>query len=407
MNDILLVARNHLLMALRERITLFWFMIFPVFLLVILAVIFGHIGQEGEISFGISLLNLDRGSSNAFSTIVEETFAELAQPQEQGKEPLFALMSSGGGEDPDAYIEAETLAVKRGRRTAFIIIPEGFTRQVMEQIATGGAQETATSGGASALQILYSEGNTSSAMAVSIIEQVLAGIDQEILARSGRFDAARSIPLMTTWVGSDAAEGSYVDFLLPGIVLMGFFMNGLFGIPGSILFSRDQGVLRRYWVTPHTVPRFFAGLTLGHLALCVVQFAILYSVGRFALGASVSFATAPAILFMLLAIVTFMAVGFLISSLSKTANAGMAVANILNMPMMFLSGLFFPIAGLPGFLRAIVYINPLSYLADGLRANIGVESAQFSPLLTVLIPIAWIAVATVIASWRLKWDVST
>jgi ABC-2 type transport system permease protein len=192
---------------------------------------------------------------------------------------------------------------------------------------------------------------------------------------------------------------------LPGIILMGFFTNGLFGIPGTILFSRDRRVLRRYWVTPLSVPRYLAGLSIGHLSLCVLQFAIVYAIGRFALGSSVSFAAPDAVLYLILAAITFMSFGFLIASLAKTGNAGMAVANVVNMPMMFLSGLFFPIAGLPVVLAAIVRVNPVSYLADGLRASVGVESGLFSTTLVVAVPLAWIAVSSAVAAWRLRWDV--
>jgi len=100
-----------------------------------------------------------------------------------------------------------------------------------------------------------------------------------------------------------------------------------------------------------------------------------------------------------------LAFGFLIASLARTANAGMATANILNMPMMFLSGMFFPIAGLPAFLLAIVYANPVSYLANALRASVGVESPLFSPALLVGVPLGWIALSVAVAIRKLKWDV--
>lgn len=406
MIDILLVARNHLLTALRERITLFWFLVFPVFLLVILAVVFGQIGQEGEISFEVSLVNLDPGSSDSYSAMLESVFDGLAQPEEPGQEPLFQLLKPGDGEDPNAFLQSEILAVRRGRRAALIVISEGLTRRIESRLTPGGPS-TPDNSGTGSLKIYFSEGNAASGMAVSIIDQVLAGADQEILARGGRFDRADAIPQTTTWIGTETGETTaYIDFLLPGIVLMGFFMNGLFGVPGAILFSRDQGVLRRYWVTPLTVPRFLAGMSIGHLALCALQFAILFVVGRFAFGASVSFAAPGTILYMLLAIATFMAFGFLIASVSKTASSGMAIANILNMPMMFLSGIFFPITGLPVFIRAIVYVNPMSYLADGLRASTGVESASFPVLLTIAVPLGWIALSAAVAAWRLRWDVS-
>ena len=83
----------------------------------------------------------------------------------------------------------------------------------------------------------------------------------------------------------------------------------------------------------------------------------------------------------------------------------MAIANILNMPMMFLGGLFFPIGGLPPVLKAIVLANPLTYLADGLRVSLGTGTGSVSTPLAVAVPLAWIALCFVVASRRLRWDV--
>ena len=401
MRDVLLVARAHIFTALRERVTLFWFLIFPVFILVILSLVFGRIGQQGEISFEVSLVNFDHPGE--FAAIIEGVFENLAVAQTSGEEPLLTLRRPGPDDDPTAFLESELQAVRRGRRAAAVAIPSGFSREIERQLSTAGVPPSLSS--EVSLAIYFSEGNAASGMATSIIDQILAGVDREILSRAGRFDNAEVVSRRSTWVGSEEGETRYIDFLLPGIILMGLFTNGLFGIPGAILFSRDQRVLRRYWVTPLSVPRYLAVLAIGHLSLSALQFAILFLVGRFALGASISFAALQPALYLVLAATTFMAFGFLIASLAKTANAGMAIANVLNMPMMFLSGLFFPIAGLPFFLTVIVYSNPVSYLADGLRASVGVESGIFPTSLVVAVPLAWIAVSSGIAAWRLRWDV--
>jgi ABC-2 type transport system permease protein len=186
---------------------------------------------------------------------------------------------------------------------------------------------------------------------------------------------------------------------------MGFFVTGLFGVPGSILFARDRKILRRYWVTPLTVLHYLVGFSLGHVALCVIQFFFLYLLGRYALGASLRFDHIGPIMFLLLSSLTFLSIGFLIASVAKTANSGMAIANILNMPMMFLGGLFFPISGLPMVLKAIVFVNPLTYLAEGLRISLGVETGALSTPLAILVPLAWIAICLLVASRRLRWDV--
>ncbi|MFC2095989.1 ABC transporter permease, partial [Candidatus Bipolaricaulota bacterium] len=340
MKDILLVARGHIATALRERVTLFWFLIFPVFLLTILTLIFGQIGQEGEISFDITLINHDRASSagNSFSDMIESVFRELSSAPD-GAEALFTLHSSEGLANIEGFLESELTELRRGHRAAVIVIPEGFNESVIGTLMTDSA-ETGN------LRIYMSNTSVSSEYATQIIQQVLTEIDRHILIEAGRFAPEVAVASETHWLGRQDAETPYVDFVLPGIILMGFFINGLFGVPGTILFSRDRKVLRRYWVTPLTVLRYLAGFGLGHLALCVVQFALLYLLGVYAFGSTISFAAPESVLLLVLAVITFMAFGFLIASLAKTANAGMATANILNMPMMFLSGMFFPTSGL-------------------------------------------------------------
>ena len=400
MSGILRIALAHIATAVRERVTLFWFLIFPIFVLVLLALIFGNIGEEGEISFELGLINRDAAAAGPvdFAKIVEETFRSLAEPGEGGTEPLFTLHQPGEDADGEAFLKSELTALRRGRRAAVLVIQAGFSNAVFGSFGQALSD-------AAKLSVYMTTSNVASQMATEIIEQVLAGVDREILARGGRYDAAQAIETETVWLGKTGEETPYVDFVLPGIILMGFFVNGLFGVPGAILFNRDRKVLRRYWVTPLSVPRFLIGFSIGHLALCALQFVLLYLLGRYALGASVSFASPSASLLLLLAAVTFLAFGFLIASLARTAQGGMATANILNMPMMFLSGLFFPIAGLPFFLRLIVYVNPLSYLAQGLRASLGIETSAFTPAQILGVPLAWIVLSVLVASIRLRWDV--
>jgi len=397
--DVLLLARTHLTTAIRERITLFWFLVFPVFVLVLLTLIFSRVGEEGEIHFDIALVNRDGGSSASLSLSIVDAFRAMGAALPDGKEPLFTVYEPAASDDVDRFLEDELTALRRGRRAAVIVIPQGLSGAVANAMTPAAATPPPS------VAVYMSGTSVASEMAAEIVGQVLAEFDRQLLAQSGRLDPSAELAAETIWLGQ-AGEGTrYVDFLLPGIILMAFFTNGLFGVPGTILFNRDRKILRRYWVTPLSIGRFLAGFSIGHLGLCALQFALLFLLGRFAFGATVSFAHPTAFLTLLFSALTFLAFGFLIASLARTANAGMATANILNMPMMFLSGMFFPIAGLPAFLLAIVYANPVSYLANALRASVGVESPLFSPALLVGVPLGWIALSVAVAIRKLKWDV--
>ncbi len=399
MKGILLIARSHLATALRERITLFWFLVFPILLLAILSLVFGRSGGVGEIQFSIAIVNEDRTApKDGFPAMIASIFEGMAAPPADGGEPLFLLAEPETGEDPRSFLEREERLLRQGDLAAIVVIPEGFNDELVRSLFRPSDDRPT-------LQLYINRNDAASQMASGIIEQVLAGVNRRILARGGLIDPADEIEAETVWIGGKEAEVRYVDFLLPGIILMGFFTAGLFGVPGTILFNRDRKILRRYWVSPLTVPRYLAGFSLGHLALCGLQFGLLYAVGRYAFGARLDFARPDIALILFLAAFTFMAFGFLIASLAKTANAGMAMANILNMPMMFLSGLFFPISGLPVFLLVLVYINPVSYLVDRLRAALGVGTATIPAALTLAVPLAWIALSAFVAAKKLRWDV--
>ncbi|MCD5416045.1 ABC transporter permease [Candidatus Bipolaricaulota bacterium] len=404
MNGIVHIARSHLQTAYRERVTLFWFIVFPLFLLTILTLIFGRIGREGEINFAVTLANMEEevGAGMDFAAIVEQVFTQIGTAPEPGKEPLFTLHRPQAEDELSEFLAVEQEALRYGRRAAIIVIPPGFNREIMQRMISPDPASAVHS-----LRIYYDAGSPASEIATSIIEQILTGVDREILARSGRFSEAKAVPSGSAWVGEgeERRQATYIDFLLPGIILMAFFSSGLFGVPGTILFAREQRVLRRYWVTPLTIPCYFAGFSLGHLLLCLVQFILILLLGRLAFGATVSFAAPGAIFFLMLAAVTFLAFGFFVASIAKTANAGMAIANIINMPMMFLGGIFFPVGELPVALQALVYANPLTYLGKGLRASLGVGPPVSPGYLAIIVPLLWIVACTLIAAKRLKWDV--
>ena len=402
MKDVLHLARTQLVTALRERITLFWFLIFPLFLLALLAIIFANVGKTQDLTFEIAVVNLDRGAIGGtnFGSLVAETFRELSAPASPGAAPLFRLHEPAAG-DVQAYLADEIRLLKIGKRAAVVVIPAEFS----ETLFAAAYAPAGVSAASAEVAVHTSGGRTSSDMALGIIEQVIARVDREILTKLGLFDTAHAVTVDQLEVGSANKTLAYVDFLVPGVVVMGFFVAGLFSVPGTILFGRERRILRAYWVTPLNVPRFLAGFSLGHVALCALQFVCVWFLGRFVFGAHVNLFQPLAIVYLVLAMVTFLAVGFLVAALARTPNAGMAIANIINMPLMFLGGLFFPTGSMPPVLRAIMLVDPVTYIADGLRASVGVSPATYGHAVSLGVPCAWIVGCAAVAALRLKWDV--
>ena len=82
---------------------------------------------------------------------------------------------------------------------------------------------------------------------------------------------------------------------------------------------------------------------------------------------------------MILGAVAFLALGYVVASFAETEDAANGMTSVIQFPMMFLSGTFFPIDQMPDVLQGIARIIPLTYLSDALR-QVMVGGAAFAPL---------------------------
>lgn len=172
-----------------------------------------------------------------------------------------------------------------------------------------------------------------------------------------------------------AGEGNYIQFLAPGIILMSVLMTAMFsGI--DIIWDRQFGFLKETFVAP--VPRLeiILGKTLGGATVSIFQGIIvllLTLIIGFRPQSLVSLF--PAFVFTFLVSVLFASLGTVIASMMEDMQGFQLIMNFLVMPLIFLSGAFFPVSGLPKAIEIITKVNPLTYGIDGLRGSlIGVSN---------------------------------
>ena len=170
-----------------------------------------------------------------------------------------------------------------------------------------------------------------------------------------------------------AGEGSYLQFMAPGVIGMTVLFSSMFsGI--ALLWDRQFGFLKETLVAP--VPRLWimAGRTLGGATVATVQGLLIFLVSLVAGFRPVSLRALPAALAVLvLTAVVFAALGTAIGSTLKDMQGFQLVMNFMVMPIFFLSGALYPLANLPKALALLTRIDPLTYGVDGVRgALIGV-----------------------------------
>jgi len=343
------------LMFVRNRAAVF----FSLFLPLIIMLIFGVLNFEGS------------------------TTIQLGIVDEAHNEASGAIVSAIEGVDSfDVAIgdrETELATLEDGERDIVLVIPAGWGEMreypALTAYASASSQQNA---------------------------QIGALILNSIVLRffAGTTDLP---PSMVTVEQVTARDLGYIDFLVPGIVGMTVMQLGLFGVAFGFVHLKRTGALRRLFATP-TSPAYFLGAQVAsRLIICAVQVGILLGIGIwFGLQMFGDYASLAVIV--LLAAIIFLAVGFTIAGWAKNEDQAAPVANLISLPMMFLSGVFFPRDAMPDFLASITQYMPLTYVNEALRAvvNDGAGVMSLGPQLLGMG--VWAVITFVLAVRLFRWE---
>ncbi len=168
-------------------------------------------------------------------------------------------------------------------------------------------------------------------------------------------------------VFQSSGQGSYLQFIAPGVVAMGILFTSVFSGIG-LLWDRQFGFLKETLVAP--VPRLYimVGRTLGGATIAMIQGALVLTACLIAGFRPHGLLALPlALVFMMLTAIVFAALGTVIGSSLKDMQGFQLIMNFLVMPIFFLSGALFPLNALPAALMVATRIDPLSYGVHGLR----------------------------------------
>ena len=207
---------------------------------------------------------------------------------------------------------------------------------------------------------------------------------------------------------ADINYQGYKGFIIPGIAAMAIMQNGIFSVVFTLLSYKNQGVLRRLQATPISPSHFIVGHLISRVTIIILQTFLLLIMGVFILGVSIGQGSIMAwiniLLLSLLGGVLFLSIGLAISSLAPSEDSAPALANLVTFPMLFLSGVFFPIDFLPKFVGYVSNILPLTHLAQGIRLSALYGNSTLTTLPQIGITVLWLAIAFSICAFTFKWE---
>ncbi len=197
---------------------------------------------------------------------------------------------------------------------------------------------------------------------------------------------------------------TYFDFVAPGILSMSIMQLGIFGVAFGFVSLKKRGILRRLWVTPVRPNDFIIAQVSMRLVLVMAQILVMTLVPYFFLDLHFIGNFWEMFVVGILGAIVFLSMGFAIAGIGKSEDQVAPLANMIAMPMLLLSGIFFSRNSLPGFVRAVVDYLPLSFLADAMR-SIAIDGATIGQVSPQILGLAiWCVVSILGAVKMFRWE---
>ncbi len=316
----------------REKTAMFFTIAFPILLILVFGTIFK---DQDNVRFNLYVQDLDQ--TKASRHLVETL-------RLSGKFQITHI---------DPAIIAREYAQKN-KLNLVLIIPKEYEKSLDQSMAYDASNASVT------LRYLYDPSVASVPMKMQILNAVFAYINQELSGKSPFIKTAETSILSQKY--------RFIEFFIPGIIAMAVMTASLFGTVNVNTELRQKGVIRKLSTTPITRTDWVLSNMLYQFILAVLSTVAMLLVSYAVFNVSLRInAWLP--VFIVLDVFAFVGIGMILTRFVREAQSAAAAANAIMFPMMFLSGSFFPIEMMPGFLQTLARTLPLYYVNEGLRAS--------------------------------------
>ena len=345
----------------RDRTALFFTFAFPLLFMLIFGLVFSG---NNDVTYKIGLVDTDQSPvSTQISTVLKQV-------------SVFNV-------DQSSNFEQELEKLKKGDIRAIVVIPTG-------------TQTAIANGQVSTVTVYFDPSqSTSSSIILSTLQQITGQINQQLTKQPTLIQIKEQ--------SVQTHELRNIDYLIPGILAMSILFLGLFGSL-TMVERREKKVLKRFGATPVSRSKLLASQVVYRLILAIIQAIIIIAVASLVFKVKVIGNWLELFGILILGTLAFISIGYFAVSRAKTVEGAMPIIQLVQFPMLFLSGIFFPIEIMPTFMRPIVNAMPLTYLGDAFR-QIMVQGTPLYPMwLDVAVLGAWMVICVALAIRLFQWE---
>jgi ABC-2 type transport system permease protein len=383
MSNSLRIAWKDLLELFRNRLGIIMLILMPIFMMGMVGYIFPSNTSLDHVP--IAVANQDAGFGG--STFGSSTFLTVLE----GINNQTGMLDISSARDVDAIKES----VQKGDIQGGIVLPSNFTQCVLSGkqgtviIVTDNSNPQISAAMQGALGTVFQQ------MGTMLAQQNVIALNPTAVNSTNALAIVQ--PYNVQVEGVVSGHSSYFDFVAPGIMAMTVMMSVMTGLPAAISQEREVGTLDGMMVAPINRLSIILGKTLAQTARGLLQGALILILASVLFGVSIQGSILLVFGLLLLGVFSFVGLGVVLTSFANDQETAMMVMMTLMFPMMFLSGVFFPIQQMPWYMQNISKVLPLTYAADALR-KVMVLGAGIPQILTELtILVAFGVVMTAIA----------
>ena len=330
----------------RNRMELFLLILMPIFMMGMVGFIYPSEASLSNVP--VALLNEDMGFLGADFVLL---FEEI-----NNNTGMVAITEAQNFDEVREMIQ-------RGDVQGGIILPSNFTSSLV-----GGKQGT----------IIVVADQSNPQMSASL-QGVLKGVFEEMgtmmaqqrIIEEFQVDPAVSLamvkPFNVQFEDIVSGDFSYFDFVAPGIMAMTVMLSVMTGLPAAISKEKEVGTLDGMMVAPINRLSVILGKTFAQTARGLLQGAVILVLSVTLFGVTIQGNILLVFALLVLGVFSFVGLGVVITSFAKDQSTAVMMMTTLIFPMMFLSGVFFPVEQMPWYMQSISKFLPLTYLASALR----------------------------------------
>lgn len=158
----------------------------------------------------------------------------------------------------------------------------------------------------------------------------------------------------------------YINYIAPGVLSWGVGNAAVFAVAFTLVQWRRDDILRLIWRTPTGTGAVVAARATVALGVGLVQAVLFVAVALLPVFGLELTSTWPlALPVLVVGVVAFLGLGLVVGTIADTPEAVGAIGNFVMVPMAFLSGAFYPLSEMPGWLQTVSRVLPLRYFDEG------------------------------------------